>query len=174
VLLPVLRLPDSALKTVAVEVDPNDPAVRALADDLVATMRASPACVGLAATQVGVAARVFCVDVTGHRKAVSCAGLVVLVNPELVESSDLVRAREGCLSVPDLTGDVTRAGWVVVRGLSPAGDEVVVTSDAIEARALQHELDHLDGILFLDRVSSPHRELFARKRYAAAPDNTTG
>jgi peptide deformylase len=146
-------------------VDPTGRAVVALAADLVATMRASPACVGLAANQIGVPSRVFCVDVTGHRHARSCAGLVVLANPVLVEATDPVLAREGCLSVPDLTGNVARATRVVIRGHEPGtGREITVTADAIEARALLHELDHLDGLLFLDRVAG-RADVFARKRY---------
>jgi peptide deformylase len=142
-----------------------DAEVLRLCHDLVATMHASPGCVGLAAPQVGVGARAFCLDVTGHRKARSCHGLVVMVNPELVAADDTHLAREGCLSVPDLTGDVARPRSVVVRGQVPgSGDEVTVEADAFEARAFCHELDHLDGQLFLDRVAGAHA-LFARKRY---------
>ena len=119
---PVLRLPDPILQERAAEVDDvRDPLVQQLCVDLVDTMRASPACVGLAANQIGVGLRVFAVDITGHRKARSCAGEVVLVNPVLVEAHDPEPAREGCMSVPDLTGDVARAtrlhprqiGWLV-------------------------------------------------------------
>lgn len=137
----------------------------AVAGDLVATMRANVGCVGVAAPQVGVAWRVCCVDVGDHRKARSHAGLIVLVNPDLIVAEDSATAREGCLSVPDLTGDVSRATLVVVRGREPgSGNEVTVEADAFEARALQHELDHLDGLLFLDRVSGAHA-IFPRKRY---------
>jgi peptide deformylase len=121
--------------------------------------------VGIAAPQVGSGVRLFVLDVTGARKVRSCAGLVVLCNPELVHRAGREVKREGCLSVPDLTGDVARATEVVLRGQVPgSGDERVVTADAFEARALQHELDHLDGLLFLDRVEGAHA-LFARKRY---------
>ena len=138
-------------------------AVRRLCDDLVETMRASPACVGLAAPQVGVALRAFCVDVTGHRKARSCHGTVVLVDPEVVAAGPAVAGREGCMSVPDLTGDVVRASELVIRGRTPEGDERVLQVDGFEARAFQHELDHLDGLLFLDRVTGGR--LFPRKVY---------
>lgn len=128
-------------------------------------MHASPACVGLAANQVGVALRVFCMDVTGHRHANSCAGLVVLANPVVISATGPVVAREGCLSVPDLTGNVARAGSVTVEGDEPGtGRRVTVTADAIEARALLHEIDHLDGLLFLDRVTGK-ADVFARRRY---------
>ena len=162
---PVRRAPDAVLGSVAIAVDPADPDVTALCGDLVATMRASPGCVGLAAPQIGVGVRAFCLDVTGHRKARSCHGLVVMVNPELTGSDELHVAREGCLSVPDLTGDVARPLSVVVRGQLPGtGDVVTIEADAFEARAFCHELDHLDGHLFLDRVAGAHA-LFARKRY---------
>jgi peptide deformylase len=157
--------PDHVLATPAHETDPRHPDVVQLCADLAATMRVSPGCVGLAAPQIGVGLRAFCVDVTGHRKAVSCHGLVVMVNPELLAAGDPVSAREGCLSVPDLTGDVVRPSRVVVRGVVPAsGEQLTVEADAFEARAFCHELDHLDGRLFLDRVGGAHA-LFARKRY---------
>lgn len=164
-MLDVVRLPHPALKRRADEVDPLHADTVALAADLVATMRVSPACVGLAANQVGAAARVFCMDVTGHRKASTCHGLVVLANPVVVAKERPERAREGCMSVPDLTGDVVRAGRVVVRGVVPGtGEEREVDADAIEARCLLHEIDHLDGLLFLDRVEGAHT-VFARRRY---------
>ena len=163
---PVRRLPDAGLSRRADPVDPVDLDVVSLAADLVDTMRGSPGCVGLAAPQIGVPMRVFCIDVTGHRKADSCAGLVVLVNPELVAAERPELAREGCLSVPDFTGNVARATAVVVRGAVPGGaDTREVAATAIEARALLHELDHLDGLLFLDRVASARRDVFPRKRY---------
>jgi peptide deformylase len=141
-----------------------DDSARVLAADLVDTMRASPACVGLAATQIGVGLRAFAVDVTGHKKARSCHGELVLFDAEVLLAHGPVMAREGCMSVPDLTGDVARATTIVVRGLTLEGVERVVEADALEARALLHELDHLDGLLFLDRVSS-HESLFRRKVY---------
>jgi peptide deformylase len=153
------------LSTPAVDADPTDAEVVALCADLVATMAISPGCVGLAAPQIGVGVRAFCLDITGHRKARSSHGLVVMVNPELVEGEDPKLAREGCLSVPDLTGDVARPTRLTVRGLHPgSGDAVTIEADAFEARAFCHELDHLDGRLFLDRVAGAHA-LFARKRY---------
>ena len=151
---PVLRLPEAVLKQKARPVGAVDDTARALAADLVDTMRASPACVGLAAPQIGVGLRAFAIDVTGHRKARSCHGEVVLFDPEILVASDPVRGREGCMSVPDLTGDVVRSTVLVVRGLGLDGGERVLQVDAFEARAVQHEIDHLDGLLFLDRVSS--------------------
>src|SRR2546426_11908135 len=160
----VVRLPDHVLKRRADEVERIDDTARALAEDLVDTMRASPACVGLAAPQIGVSLRAFVVDVTGHRKAISCHGMFVLFNPELLLAHGPVVAREGCMSVPDLTGDVSRATRVVVRGIAPDGRDRVVRADAFEARAILHEIDHLEGLLFLDRVSS-HDAVFRRRVY---------
>lgn len=160
----VVRYPAAVLKTPAASLDPGAEA-EAVARDLIDTMRASPACVGLAAPQIGVGAQAFALDVTGHRKAASCAGLVVMINPAIVRRDGGEVAREGCMSLPDFTGNVRRATLVVVRGLSPAGEEIEVTADAFEARAFQHEIDHLAGLLFLDRVTSPASDVFPRKRY---------
>jgi peptide deformylase len=161
---PVLVLPDGALTRVSEPVPRVDAAARSVVADLVDTMRATPACVGLAAPQIGVALRAFVVDVSGHKKARSCHGELALLNPEVLVARDPVVAREGCLSVPHLTGDVARATSLVVRGLSPEGTERVVEVDAFEARAVLHEIDHLDGLLFLDRVTS-RNAVFPRKVY---------
>ncbi|MDP9075721.1 MAG: peptide deformylase [Actinomycetota bacterium] len=165
---PVLRLPDHRLKAPTARLERIDDAARALAVDLVDTMRASPACVGLAAPQIGVGLRAFVVDVTGHRKARSCHGQIVLFNPTLLLAGPAELSREGCMSVPDLTGDVARPATVVVRGETLDGADRVISCDAFEARAVLHELDHLDGRLFLDRISSS-RAVYPRKVYRSAP-----
>ncbi len=139
-------------------------AAAALGADLLETMRASPACVGLAANQIGSTMRAFCIDVTGHKKAVSCHGPFVLFDAELLVARAPTAGREGCMSVPDLTGNVERATGIVVRGRTPEGDERVIEADAFEARAILHELDHLDGLVFLDRVASVG-DVFSRVRY---------
>ena len=163
--LDVVRAPAAVLSTAGEAVDPTDPAVVRLAADLVATMRVSPGCVGLAAPQVGVGARVFCVDVSEHPKTRGHHGTFVLCNAEVLESSRNEKAREGCMSVPDLTGDVKRATRLVVRGQLPGtGEEVTVSAEAFEARALQHEIDHCAGLLFLDRAAGAHA-IYARKTY---------
>ena len=161
---PVVRLPDPVLSRSASPLATIDDEARALAADLLDTMRASPSCVGLAAPQIGVGLRAFVVDVTGHRKASSCHGPFVLFNPEVLLSHGPTVAREGCMSVPDLTGDVSRAGRLVVRGITPDGAERILEVDAFEARAVQHEIDHLDGLVFLDRVVA-HDRVFRRKVY---------
>ena len=153
----VLRAPAAGLAVPSVDVDPLDPAVVVLAADLLATQVASAGCVGLAAAQVGVPARVFSLDVTGHPRARTCHGPFVLANPVVVSATRWERGREGCLSVPDLTGDVKRATRVVVTGVVPGtGATLTLETDGFEARAVQHEVDHLDGLLFLDRVAGAH------------------
>src|SRR4051794_32681735 len=162
---PVVHAPAVGLSSPCVEVDPLSPDVVALAADLLATQRVSAGCVGLAANQVGVGWRMFSVDVSGHPKARTCHGAFVMVNPRLVRASRNEKGREGCLSVPALTGDVKRATRVVVEGYAPGTDDVIrVETDAFEARALQHELDHVDGLLFLDRVTGAHA-LYPRVTY---------
>jgi peptide deformylase len=170
---PVLRAPHAVLATPGALVDPAAADVVALAADLVATMRVSPGCVGLAAQQVGEALQVFCVDVTAHPKARTCHGTVVLCNATVISASRSERGREGCMSVPDLTGDVKRATRLTVVGALPgSGEEVVLTTDAFEARAFQHELDHCAGLLFLDRVAGAHA-LHARTVYLEAGQRRT-
>lgn len=163
--LDVVRAPASVLSTVGAEVDPAAAETVQLAADLVATMRVSPGCVGLAAPQVGVRAKVFCIDVSEHPKTRAHHGTFVLCNAAVVQSSRNEKAREGCMSVPDFTGDVKRASRVVVRGQLPGtGKYVDVPAEAFEARALQHEIDHCDGLLFLDRVAGAHA-IHPRKTY---------
>lgn len=154
---PVVTAPDPVLSQPGEPVDPRDQTTVQLAADLVATMRVSPGCVGLAAQQVGVAAQVFCVDVTEHPKTRTHHGTFVLCNAEVVSASRNQKAREGCMSVPDFTGDVKRATRLVVRGRLPgSGEEVEMSTDAFEARALLHEIDHTQGLLFIDRVADAH------------------
>jgi peptide deformylase len=161
----VVRAPARVLSTEGAAVDPTAPEVVQLAADLVATMRVSPGCVGLAAPQVGEGVKVFCVDVSDHPKARDHHGTFVLCNAAVVSSSRNEKAREGCMSVPDLTGDVKRASRVVVRGQLPgSGQEVELEANAFEARALQHEIDHCDGLLFLDRAAGAHA-IYARRTY---------
>ena len=162
---PVVRAPAGVLSAAGDPVDPADPEMVALVADLFATMAVSPGCVGLAAPQVGVPARVFVVDVSGHPKARTCHGPFALCNAEVVSASRWEKGREGCMSVPDLTGDVKRAGRIVVEAVLPgSGEAVTITTDAFEARALQHEIDHCAGKLFLDRVAGAHA-IYQRKVY---------
>ena len=164
-LLDVVRAPATVLSSAGARVDPTSAESVQLAADLVATMRVSPGCVGLAAPQVGVGVQMFCVDVSQHPKTRDHHGTFVLCNAEVVEASRNEKAREGCMSVPDFTGDVKRATRLVARGFLPgSGEEVLVEANAFEARALQHEIDHCQGLLFLDRAAGAHA-IYARKTY---------
>ncbi len=163
--LPVVTAPDFVLSAAGARIDPTSDEAVQLAADLVATMRVSPGCVGLAAPQVGVGVQMFCVDVSEHPRTRDHHGTFVLCNAEVVEASRNEKAREGCMSVPDLTGDVKRATRLVVRGQLPGtAREVTFEATAFEARALQHEIDHCQGLLFLDRVAGAHA-IHARKTY---------
>jgi len=163
----VARYPTRVLKGLAEAVGDVGDHARAVADDLVETMYDSPGCVGLAAPQIGVPLRVFAMDVSVMRKPPpGNHGLVVLLDPELLFATGSEIRREGCMSVPDYTCDIRRATEVVVRGHTPDGSLRVIEASGFEARALQHELDHLDGSLILDRVESAKTDVFRRKRYA--------
>jgi peptide deformylase len=164
---PVLTIPNSALTAKAAPVEKPD---SDLAADLVDTMRALPGCVGLAAPQIGVSRRAFCLDVSDHPKGRPNHGLVVLFDPELLVAKGGEVKREGCVSVPDFTANVRRALRVVVRGTDPDGAERVIEAEGFEAKAFQHEIDHLDGVLILDRVASLHHDVFRRKNYRQRRD----
>jgi peptide deformylase len=133
--------------------------------DLVDTMRANVKCVGLAALQIDRPVRIVAVDVSEHPRATRHHGLLVLVNPVIALASGSEVAREGCLSIPDLTANVRRATDVVIEASTPEGQARVIEAEGFEARCLQHEIDHLDGILFLDRVDSLRSDVFRRKNY---------
>jgi peptide deformylase len=162
----VLRVPDPSLKRACAPLGAEGgDRTRAVARDLLDTMRAHPGCVGLAAPQLGELVRMVVLDVTGHPKATTCAGELVLVDPHVVRTHGAVVAREGCLSIPDLTANVRRATQVTVTGHDEAGAPISVDAEGFEARCLLHEIDHLDGILFLDRVDSLTTDVFRRQRY---------
>ena len=127
--------------------------------DLLDTMRSFGHCVGIAAPQIGELVRVAVVDCTGHPKAPESHGELVLVNPVIVAASGAKVGREGCLSIPELTGNVRRATHITVEA-----EGLRVEAEGFEARAIQHEIDHLDGLLFLDRVESLESDVFPRKQ----------
>jgi peptide deformylase len=160
---PILRYPHPLLKQSCREIATGEEVGR-LAGDLVETMRAQPRCVGLAAPQIGEPLRLVAVDVTDHPKADSCQGLLVLANAIVIRAAGDELGREGCLSIPDLTGNVRRATVIAVEAMTPKGEPIAFEANGFEARVIQHELDHLDGILFLDRIASK-QDLFRRKTY---------
>jgi len=158
--------PDPILKQICAPVDVADQGVDSLIQDLVDTMIASGHSVGVAAPQIGDPRRVVVVDVSKSKLGRdNNHGLLVMVNPLILESEGRTTMREGCMSVPDYTGNVTRAASVLVQFLDRTGGEMVVNASGFEAVAIQHELDHLDGLLFLDRVSSLKTDVFRRKTY---------
>ncbi|MGH2738938.1 MAG: peptide deformylase [Actinomycetota bacterium] len=161
---PIVRYPDPILKRPTTPVGSLTDELRNLTDDLVETMYASPATVGLAAPQVGESVRAFALDVSAHKKTTVHHGLVVLFDPEILERHDADEMREGCLSLPDLTADVRRALRIVVKGLDREGSEVAFETEGFEARAVQHEVDHLDGLLILDRVRGASA-IYPRRTY---------
>lgn len=160
----VVRLPAEVLATPTPLVTVFDDALQLLAQDLLDTMRESPGCVGLAAPQIGVGQRVAVIDLRGHKKAPTNHGELVLVNPVIDERGPTDLAREGCMSVPDFTGDVTRATTLVLSWQDQFGASYSDEFVGFEARAVQHELDHLDGLLFLDRAAG-REAVFRRKVY---------
>ena len=163
--LDILSYPDARLKQLCDEVGEIDDRLRQFIADLEATRRAGPGAVGIAAPQVGVQQRIVIVDVSGGRKACENHGHMVMINPEITEWEGMAMGREGCLSVPDFTGNVIRAERISLHYLDENGDTRHIDSQGFEARAIQHELDHLDGLLFLDRLVSRRTDLFRRKVY---------
>ena len=158
-ILEIIKYPDARLQKTSVPVETIDADTLSFIADLVETISGSPG-VGLAAPQVGRLVRAIAVDVTpgnqGH-------GLIVLINPEITASSGCKIGREGCLSVPEYTANIARATGITVRGLDEYGQEAVIEATGFEAVVLQHEIDHLNGILFIDRITSMKRDLFKRK-----------
>jgi peptide deformylase len=144
----ILIYPDPFLLKKAAPVSRVDEKVRELIRDMFETMRAASG-VGLAAPQLGVGKRVIVVDISPVEKEVAP---LALVNPEIVESKGLAEGTEGCLSLPGVEGVVPRAEFVLVKARDEQGRQVQLTASGFLARALQHEIDHLDGVLFIDRI----------------------
>ncbi len=160
----ILEYPDPRLKQVCAPVTVFDAALGALLQDLEDTVRALPGSVGIAASQIGECVRVVIVDVSA-KPGIPQHGCLRLVNPEIVRREGEVKGREGCMSVPHYTGNVWRAASIRVRAQDGEGLWHEWDCEGYEARAVQHEIDHLDGILFLDRVVSARHDLFRRKVY---------
>ena len=156
---PILKYGDSPLHQAAREVVQFDDRLQKLVDDMIETMYAAPG-IGLAATQVGVPLRVFVVDLSVGRDPDK---LIVMVNPEWVEREGMQLEEEGCLSVPGFNATVVRPSRAVVRGLDRDGEPQTVEGTGLLARAFQHEMDHLDGVLFVDRLRGIKREMIVRK-----------
>ncbi|VAX09369.1 Peptide deformylase [hydrothermal vent metagenome] len=162
--LEILKYPSVGLKEIALEVNEFDAALQDFIADLEETMRAGPGGVGIAAPQVGCLQRIVIVDVSSKPK-IKQHGRLVLINPEILEWEGMAKGREGCMSVPDFTGNVIRAKNIKLQAYDEKGDVHEYDMEGFEARAVQHEIDHLDGLLFLDRLVSRRNDLFARKIY---------
>ncbi len=163
-ILEILKYPDESLKQVSTEIKTFDQSLRELINNLQQTMRAGPGGVGIAAPQVGVLQRIVIVDVSGKAK-IKHNGLMVLINPQINTWQGMKIGREGCLSVPDYTGNVIRAEKITLTAQDIYGNTHDYHCEGYEARAVQHEIDHLDGLLFLDRLVSKRTDLFQRKVY---------
>ena len=156
-LLPILEFPDPRLRTRAQPVQQVDAAVRKLIDDLFETMYAAPG-IGLAATQVNVHKRVLVIDISENRKEP-----LALINPEILSREGIEETEEGCLSVPGIYDKVTRADRIRVRALDYAGKTIEFDADGLRAVCIQHEIDHLDGKLFVDYLSDLKRTRIRKK-----------
>jgi len=158
--LPIVKYPDPRLKKLSRPVEEDPGSLRELVRDMFDTMYDAPG-VGLAAPQVGLNLRIFVVDVSGHEEG---PGPMVFINPELIEGEGRIIWEEGCLSVPDMMVQVPRMERVVMEGTDLEGRRFRVEATGLLAIALQHELDHLDGKLIIDRVSPLKRELYRKRR----------
>ena len=158
-LRPILRYGVSGLHQPARDVDAVTPEITKLIDDMVETMYAAPG-IGLAATQVGIPLRVFVIDLSVGRDP---SGLITMINPAFVERDGTQLEEEGCLSLPGFTATVLRPQRAIVRGLDREGREQVREGSGLLARAFQHEMDHLDGRLFVDRLRGIKRDMIVRK-----------
>lgn len=167
--LDIITYPDTRLKQQAKSVEKFDAALHDFIRNLEDTMVAGPGGVGIAAPQVGHMQRIAVVDVTAYAKqkksSIKHHGHLVLINPEIIEWQGMKKGREGCMSVPDFTGNVIRAENIVLTALDEHGKENKYEMEGFEARAVQHEIDHLDGLLFMDRLVSRRNDLFKRKNY---------
>lgn len=167
--LDIITYPDPRLKQIATEVEIFDAVLHEFVQNLDETMKAGPDGVGIAAPQVGCMQRIAIVDISGYVKSkksnMKHHGHLVLINPEILEWQGMKKGREGCMSVPDFTGNVIRAESIVLTAQDEYGSESKYEMEGFEARAVQHEIDHLDGLLFMDRLVSRRNDLFKRKNY---------
>jgi len=166
-LRPIVKYPDPRLKQRALPVKVVDDEIRRLVDDMAETMYAAPG-VGLAANQVGVLLRVFVIDTSTEDEP---SELRVFINPEIVETSGTLVWEEGCLSFPGVTEEIRRAEHVRVRALDRDGKPFELEADGLLAVAIQHENDHLNGVVMLDKLSAVKRRLLGRKLAKAKEDD---
>ncbi len=158
----VLKFPEKRLREVSLPIAEVSDEIRALADDMLEVMYDEPG-IGLAAPQIGESVRLIVVDTEWTADDAERCPLV-LVNPEIVESSGKIVWTEGCLSVPDYEADVERASHVELRASNLEGEDLEIAASELQAVCFQHEIDHLDGILFIDRISRLKRNLYTQRR----------
>ncbi|MGQ0793539.1 MAG: peptide deformylase [Deltaproteobacteria bacterium] len=158
----IVSFPDPVLRKRSLPVNSIDNEILRLLDDMAETMYAAPG-VGLAAPQVGVNLRVCVIDVSERQEEAAALGLIELINPVIVSSSGMLYEEEGCLSIPGFTSEVKRRARALVRARNRLGETIEIEGGELLARALQHEIDHLDGVLFIDRLSKLKRELMRKK-----------
>ncbi|MDH5516714.1 MAG: peptide deformylase [Gammaproteobacteria bacterium] len=163
--LEIIHYPDQRLKQESEPVTVFDQALKDFLSELEETRLSGPGAVGIAAPQVGVAKRIAIVDVSKLKKPVDNHGYLLMINPEITHWEGMEKGREGCLSVPDFTGNVIRAEKIKIRFQNSEQQWTEFETTGYEARAIQHEIDHLDGMLFLDRLVSRRTDLFERKVY---------
>jgi peptide deformylase len=161
-ILRILTIPDPVLKQISAPVEMISPQVVNLIKDMQETMTSSNFCVGIAAPQIGVLSRIIVVDVSLNPKPHRNNGLLVMINPQITYSSGKLKSREGCLSVPEFTGNVSRKDKITVEYLDISGKKQALNTSGFESIVIQHEIDHLDGIVFLDKVSSLKTDIFKR------------
>jgi peptide deformylase len=161
----ILKYPDPRLRQVSAPIERITPEVRALAAEMLEVMYAEPG-IGLAAPQLGEPVRLIVMDTVWTEEGAERSPLVVL-NPEILEREGTLVWTEGCLSVPDFQAEVERAARVRVRGLDLEGAETIHEAEGLRSVCFQHEIDHLDGRLFIDRISPLKRELYAQRRRKA-------
>ena len=158
-LLDIKKYPEKILKEKAAPVESIDSHLQHLIDDMIETMHTVRG-LGLAANQVGISKRLSVIDTSIREENRS---LIVLINPVIIEKEGLIEAEEGCLSIPGYMTTIKRAERVYVRGLNREGKTIEIEGTGLLARALQHEIDHLDGLLFIDRMSPIKRQFFKRR-----------
>lgn len=161
-ILRILTIPDPVLKQISAPVETISQHVIKLIEDMRETMTSSKFCVGIAAPQTGVLSRIIVVNVSLNPKPHRNNGLLIMINPQITYSSGKLKSREGCLSVPEFTGNVSRKDKITVEYLDINGKKQTLNTSGFESIVIQHEIDHLDGIVFLDKVSSLKTDIFKR------------
>jgi peptide deformylase len=160
--LPILTIPAPLLKQVSTPIEKIDRETKLIVDNIKETLYYHERCVGIAAVQVGILKRIIVVDASRSAKEHRSNGLLIMINPIIVYSSGKISSREGCLSVPEFTGYVTRKKKIEVDYLDVNGCKRHLKTDGFESIVLQHEIDHMDGKIFLDRVTSLKTDVFRR------------